>query len=161
MKILLSFTSHSSSSKPVWMSLFCRTQRKIFWRMWETEQFWAPLTSIVFFFLLLWKSMVPQNTLVTNFLQISPLCSNIFTFILSCIEKYFILNSNSDDYYYYWKYFYIFMSDGSQIFFLFFLMWVCSRGGASLWHVPPKPHNPSVCFLCVCETAAAVSELLN
>ncbi len=31
--------SPSSSSKPVWMSLFCRTQRKIFWRMWETEQF--------------------------------------------------------------------------------------------------------------------------
>ncbi len=28
----------------------------------------APLTSIVFFFLL-WKSMVPQNSLVTNFLQ--------------------------------------------------------------------------------------------
>ncbi len=31
----------------------------------------APLTSIVFFFLL-WKSMVPQNSLITNFL---PLCS--------------------------------------------------------------------------------------
>ncbi len=30
----------------------------------------APLTSIVFLFLL-WKSMVPQNSLVTNFLQIS------------------------------------------------------------------------------------------
>ncbi len=28
----------------------------------------APLTSIVYFFLL-WKSMVPQNSLVTNFLQ--------------------------------------------------------------------------------------------
>ncbi len=28
----------------------------------------APLTSIVFFFLL-WKSMVPQNSLVTNLLQ--------------------------------------------------------------------------------------------
>ncbi len=34
--------------KSVWMSLFCWTQRKIFWRMWETEPFWAPLTSIVF-----------------------------------------------------------------------------------------------------------------
>ncbi len=52
------------------------------------------------------------------------------------------------------------MSDGSQIFFLFFLMWVCSGGGASLWHVPPKSHNPSDYFLY--ETAAAaVSELLN
>ncbi len=33
----------------------------------------APLTSIVFFFLL-WKSMVPQNNLVTNFLQNIFLC---------------------------------------------------------------------------------------
>ncbi len=33
----------------------------------------APLTSIVFFFLL-WKSMVPQNSLVTNFLQNIFLC---------------------------------------------------------------------------------------
>ncbi len=54
------------------MCLFCRSQRKIFWRMWETEQFWAPLTSIVFFSY--WKSMVPQNNLVTNFLQNIFLC---------------------------------------------------------------------------------------
>ncbi len=33
----------------------------------------APLTSIVFFFLL-WKSMMPQNSLVTNFLQNIFLC---------------------------------------------------------------------------------------
>ncbi len=33
----------------------------------------APLTSIVFFFLL-WKSMVPQNSLITNFLQNIFLC---------------------------------------------------------------------------------------
>ncbi len=33
----------------------------------------APLTSIVFIFLL-WKSMVPQNSLVTNFLQNIFLC---------------------------------------------------------------------------------------
>ncbi len=25
------------------MSLFCWTQRKIFWRMWETEQFWGTI----------------------------------------------------------------------------------------------------------------------
>ncbi len=35
--------SPSSSSKPLWMSLFCWTQRKIFWRMWETEQFWGTI----------------------------------------------------------------------------------------------------------------------
>ncbi len=35
--------SPSSSSKPVWMYLFCWTQRKIFWRMWETEQVWGTI----------------------------------------------------------------------------------------------------------------------
>ncbi len=34
-----------SISKPVWMCLFCRTQRKIFRRMWETEQFWEIVCS--------------------------------------------------------------------------------------------------------------------
>ncbi len=46
MKILSSFTQvhtqvlPSSSSKPVWISLFCRTQRKIFWRKFVTRLFW-------------------------------------------------------------------------------------------------------------------------
>ncbi len=35
--------SPSSRSKPVWMCLFCWTQTKIFWRMWETEQFWGTI----------------------------------------------------------------------------------------------------------------------
>ncbi len=42
--------------------------------MWETEQFWGTIDfhSILF---LLWKSKVPQNSLVTNFLQkYLPLC---------------------------------------------------------------------------------------
>ncbi len=41
------FFKYSSSSKPVWISLFCRTQRKIFWRKFVTGYFGAPLTSIV------------------------------------------------------------------------------------------------------------------
>ncbi len=32
-----------SSSKPVWMYLFCWTQRKIFWRMFVTRLFWATI----------------------------------------------------------------------------------------------------------------------
>ncbi len=32
-----------SSSKPVWMSLFCRTQRKIFWRKFVTRLFWGTI----------------------------------------------------------------------------------------------------------------------
>ncbi len=35
--------SPSSSSNPEWMSMFCRTQRKIFWRMWETGPFWGTI----------------------------------------------------------------------------------------------------------------------
>ncbi len=53
------------------MSLFCWTQRKIFWRMWETEQFWGTIDIHSIYFFLLWKSMVPQNSLVTNFFKIS------------------------------------------------------------------------------------------
>ncbi len=64
------WTPHISSSKPVWMSLFCWTQRKIYWRMWETEQFWGTIDFHSIFF----PSMVPQNSLVTNFLQNIFLC---------------------------------------------------------------------------------------
>ncbi len=32
------------------MSLFCWTQRKTFWRMWETEQFWGTIDFHSFFF---------------------------------------------------------------------------------------------------------------
>ncbi len=35
--------SPSSSSKPVWMSLFCRTQRKIFWRKFVIRLFWGTI----------------------------------------------------------------------------------------------------------------------
>ncbi len=39
--------SPSSSSKLVWISVFCQTQRKIFWRKFVTGCFGALLTSIV------------------------------------------------------------------------------------------------------------------
>ncbi len=42
--------SPSSSSKPAWMSFFCWTQTKIFWRMWETEQFWGTIDFYSIFF---------------------------------------------------------------------------------------------------------------
>ncbi len=31
-------------SKPAWISFFCRMQKKIFWRMMVTKQFWFPFT---------------------------------------------------------------------------------------------------------------------
>ncbi len=43
MKILSSFTHPQSSSKPVWISLFCRAQRKIFWRKFVTRLFWGTI----------------------------------------------------------------------------------------------------------------------
>ncbi len=55
------------------MFLFCWTQRKIFWRIWETEPFWGTIDFHVSFFLL-WKSMVSQNSLVTNLLTNIFLC---------------------------------------------------------------------------------------
>ncbi len=44
--------------------------------MWETEQFWGTIDfqSIFFFNGQIFKSMVPQNSLVTNFLQNIFLC---------------------------------------------------------------------------------------
>ncbi len=57
------------------MSLFCWTQSKnmqrIFWRMWETEQFWGTIDFHSIFFFLQWKSMVPQNSLLQTFFKIS------------------------------------------------------------------------------------------
>ncbi len=35
--------SPSSSSKLLWISLFCRTQRKIFWRKFVTRLFWGTI----------------------------------------------------------------------------------------------------------------------
>ncbi len=45
----------------------------------------APLTSIVFFFLL-WKSMVPQNSLITHFLQNVFLCFQLYKEIHTGLE---------------------------------------------------------------------------
>ncbi len=78
MKILSSFT-HPQVVPNLWMSLFCWTKEDILKNVGK-EQSGAPLTSIVFFFLL-WKSIVPQNSLVTNFLQNLPLCSQNKEFI--------------------------------------------------------------------------------
>ncbi len=68
--------SPSSSSKPAWMCLFCWTQRKIFWRMWETEQFWGTIDFHSIFFPDIWKSILPQKQpgykLYSKYL---PLCS--------------------------------------------------------------------------------------
>ncbi len=64
--------SPSSSSKRVWMSLFCWTQRKILWRMWETEQFWCTIDYHSIYFSYYGSQWCPKNSLVTNFL---PLCS--------------------------------------------------------------------------------------
>ncbi len=38
--------SPSSSSKPVWISLFCRTQRKIFWRKFVTRTWRTPMSFV-------------------------------------------------------------------------------------------------------------------
>ncbi len=73
MKIMSLFT-HPQVVSNLYECIFsAEQQRKIFWRMWETEQFWGTIDFHSIFFLL-WKSMVPQNSLVTNFLQNIVLC---------------------------------------------------------------------------------------
>ncbi len=60
------------------------TQRKIFWRMCESEQFWGTIDFRSIFFFLLWKLMLPQKQpgykLSSEYLQIK---SNQITFIVT------------------------------------------------------------------------------
>ncbi len=80
MKIVIIY-SPSSSSKPVWMSLFCWTQRKIFWRMWETEPFWGTIdfhsiwNTIVFFFPTMEVNGAPKQPGYKLSSKYLPLCS--------------------------------------------------------------------------------------
>ncbi len=65
--IILSFTHSQVVPK------LLNTKQDILKNVGKQSSSGAPLTSIVFFSLL-WKSMVPQNSLVTNFLQNIFLC---------------------------------------------------------------------------------------
>ncbi len=65
--------SPSISSKPVWMYLFCWTQRKIFWRMWETEQFWGTIDFHSIYFLTM--EVNPELLCLPHSSEYLPLCS--------------------------------------------------------------------------------------
>ncbi len=73
--------SPSSSSKPVWMSLFCGTQRKIFWRMWETEQFWSTIDFHSIFFSYSGSQWCPKTAWLQTFFKIS-------SFVFSRTKKF-------------------------------------------------------------------------
>ncbi len=65
---ILSFTHPQVVT--VWISLFCWTQRKIFWRKFVTRHHWLHSRKKK----ILWKSMVPQNCSVSHILQNIFLC---------------------------------------------------------------------------------------
>ncbi len=65
---LMGCYSPSSSSKVVWISLFCRTQSKIFWRQFAARLFWGTM-DFHSRKKILWKSMVLQNCSVSHILQ--------------------------------------------------------------------------------------------
>ncbi len=69
------WTPHISSSKPVWMSLFCWTQRKIYWRMWETEQFWGTIDFHSIFFPTIEVNGAPKQPGYKLSSKYLPLCS--------------------------------------------------------------------------------------
>ncbi len=57
------------------MSLFCRTQRKIFWRMWETEQFWGTIDFHSIFFPTMEVNGAPKQPGYKLSSKYLPLCS--------------------------------------------------------------------------------------
>ncbi len=57
------------------MSLFCWTQRKIFWRMWETEQFWGTIDFHSIFFPTMEGNGAPKQPGYKLSSKYLPLCS--------------------------------------------------------------------------------------
>ncbi len=57
------------------MSLFCWTQRKIFWRMWETEQFWGTIDFHSNFFSTMEVNGAPKQPDYKLSSKYLPLCS--------------------------------------------------------------------------------------
>ncbi len=53
------------------MCLFCWTQRKIFWRMWETEQFCGTIDFHSIFFSYYWSQWCPKTAWLQTFFRIS------------------------------------------------------------------------------------------
>ncbi len=75
MKILSSFTHPQVVPSSVWMSLFCWTQKKIFWRMWETEQFWGTIDFHSFLFPTMEVNGAPKQPGYKLSSKYLPLCS--------------------------------------------------------------------------------------
>ncbi len=57
------------------MSLFCWTQRKIFWRMWETEQFWGTIDFHSIYYSYYGSQWCPKTAWLQTFFKYLPLCS--------------------------------------------------------------------------------------
>ncbi len=57
------------------MSLFCWTQRKLFWRMWETEQFWGTIDFHSIFFPTIEVNGAPKQPGYKLSSKYLPLCS--------------------------------------------------------------------------------------
>ncbi len=77
-KIIYSLFTHH---QPVWMSLFCWTQRKIFWRMWETEQFWGTIDFHSIFFSHYGSQWCPKTAWLQTFF-------NIYSFVFGRTKKF-------------------------------------------------------------------------
>ncbi len=58
------------------MCLFCWTQRKIFWRMWETEQFWGTIDFHSIIFSCYGSQWCPKTAWLQTFFKI---CSFVFS----------------------------------------------------------------------------------
>ncbi len=66
--------SPSNCFKPVWVSLFCRTQNNVFWRMLVTK-YLTVAHDLHCFFYILWKSMATVNSMISHILHNLLSCS--------------------------------------------------------------------------------------
>ncbi len=92
------FITHSSEiilicCMTVWMSFFCWTQRKIFWRKWETEQFWGTIDSHSIYFSYHGNQWCPKTAWLQTFFKISSFVfsrTKKFIQVWGCVNDIFI-----------------------------------------------------------------------
>ncbi len=115
------------------MSVFCWTQRKIFWRMWESEQFWGTIDFHSIFFSYYGSQWCPKTAWLQSFFKIS---SFVFGRTKTFIKVWNYLRVSK-----WWQNFHFWVNYPfkSHLFKLYTKklcnFWTCCDQGKSTWNV--------------------------